>query len=363
MSPPNNSHIKAVFFFIALSLTQSVVLAQPPTTTRIVTGPETGTHIWLGEDLAKHVAPSASLRLNVAVSNGSVDNVRRLRDEKGTTLALVQSDAYGAFKDQADKGNTEAARLVAPLRVVAPLFDAELHFLVRRDSPLNFVHEIQNKKINIGVIGSGDAMTATALYQSMFGEPLNESRVTTLGHAQALASMARDAAIEVAVVVNGQPTALLLGLEPSVEKNFKLLKLDENHPSTQRALKTHASAVIKATSYPQWLTQDMATFAVKTMLITYDYKLPATQKMLSKFAKSLCENLPALQQHGHPKWRQVNLNLPPLPAGWQYYGPVEKELRQCTGPVVLEATTPTVKPEPACTLANKAIGLCSERKR
>ena len=75
---------------------------------KIVTASERGTYIQIGRDLAKFVAPEADIELEVLPSAGSAENVQRLRYEPGVKFALVQSDVYQAFLDQAAGGNAEA---------------------------------------------------------------------------------------------------------------------------------------------------------------------------------------------------------------------------------------------------------------
>ncbi len=321
---------------------------------KIATDSENSTYIEIGKDLMKYVAAPAGIDLQVVPSKGSVENVKRLRDERGTRFALVQSDVYQAFKDQAAAGNAEAARLIEPLRVILPLYDEEIHFIVRADSPLEFVHEIENRKINIGLLGSGAAMTAVTLYRLMFDHPINAGYFTTYSNEEALLKLARDKSMDVVVVVSGQPTRLLLGMEPGVEKYFKLLKFDPApyaYPSASaRALRAYSQTSLWAASYPNWLTEDIPALSVKTFLVTYDYKPERIKQEMSNFVRSLCANLPLLQQKGHLKWRQVSLELPPLGKGWSYYGPTEQELARC-------AALKT-KPVSVCTQQEMVMGLC-----
>ena len=330
---------------------QAGAAAAAVATYNIVTGTENGTNLWIGRDLAKHVAGLADIKLQVLPSNGSVDNIRRLRDEPGTKLALVQSDAFRAFKDMAASGDAEAGRIIEPTRVVAPLFDAEVYFIVRSDSPLRYVHEIEGKRINIGPIGGGAAITATTLHRVMFGQPMAKENAVTLKKEEALVRLVeRDPSVDVVVVTAGQPSRLLTGVEPGVEVFFKLLKLDESHPATQRALEVYRRSTIKAANYPHWLAEDLPALSVTTLLVTYNYSQEFNKARLARFAGALCEQLPLLQKDGHPVWRQVTLKLPPLGAGWSYYPPTEQALRSCR----------RLKPKPACALRSQVLGLCSD---
>ena len=75
---------------------------------KIVTASERGTYIQIGRNLAEFVAPSADIELDALPSAGSAENVKRLRFEPGVKFALVQSDVYQAFLDQAANGNPDA---------------------------------------------------------------------------------------------------------------------------------------------------------------------------------------------------------------------------------------------------------------
>jgi len=335
---------------LMLLCTSSLALAGQ--TYNIVTGSENGTYVRIGNDLAKYVAGSADIDLQVLPSNGSIENIKRLRDEKGTKFSLIQSDVYQAFKDQATDGNAEAARIIQPLRVIVPLYDEEVYFIVRADSTLDSIHDIQDKKINIGPLGSGAAMTSTTLYRLMFGTSIPERNVTMLSHENALIRLAKEKDLDVVVVVGGQPSTILTGMEPGVEKLFKLLKLDESNPATKRAMAVYKKAAIKSSIYPGWLTTDLPCFSVTTFLVTYDYNMKSTKDSLVRFAKSLCDNFSILQKDGHPKWRQVSLQLPVLSKGWSYYSPTEQELGKCR----------TLRPKQArpCALQEKVMGFCTD---
>src|SRR3982750_1059237 len=120
---------------------------------KIVTASPRGTYIQIGRDLATFVAPQAEINLEAVPSAGSGENVRRLRYEPGVKLALVQSDVFQAFLDMAASGNAEAGKVIKPLRLIVPLYNEEMYFVVRKDSPLNYIHEIRDARINAGELG------------------------------------------------------------------------------------------------------------------------------------------------------------------------------------------------------------------
>lgn len=352
-------------FFAALAfLTFPFVSSHAQVDYKIVTASERGTYIQIGKDLAKWVAQPANINLEVLPSKGSAENVRRLRSEDGVKLALVQSDVYQAYLDQAAAGNIAAGKMIAPLRVVLPLYDEELYFVTRADSPLTYIHELKNKKINVGPVGSGTALSATTLYRLMFSMPLPEANASYLSNEDALLKLTSDQSLDAVIVVAGQPAKLFAEMTPEARKYIKLLRLDKNAPESVRAMETYYPATIRSASYPAWMPDDVTTLSIKALLVTYNYEKEATRKSLSNFAEAMCANFGNLQAQGHPKWKEVRLELPTLGKGWKYFQPMEQALRSCIAPRTRLENAAAGNPAPAsdlvknCTRQERLLGLC-----
>jgi len=329
-----------------------------PVPYKITTGQERGTYIQIGQDLSKYVAEPAGIDLEVLPSKGSAENVQRMRYEPGVKFALVQSDVYQAYLDMAASGNADAGRIIQPLRLIMPLYDEEIYFVVRSDSPLKTINEIKGKNISVGPIGSGTAQSAETLYRLMFGEPVPEANEQHYNNEDALAKLIVRK-IDVAVIVAGQPAKLFQDMNPELLQQIKLLRLDPAAPETAKAKQTYFPATIRTTSYPNWIQEDTPTLTVKAFLVTYDYGLRGTVGALSKFADSLCTNFDTLQASGHPKWKQVRLELPPLTRGWKYYPPMEKHLRQC----IARRTAAGKSPGSAQTVSTRGADAAAGKKK
>jgi len=321
---------------------------------KIVTASARGTYIQIGRDIASTVAPSADIELEVLPSAGSAENVRRLRYEPGVKFAIVQSDVFQAFLDQAAGGNAEANKMIRPLRVIMPLYNEEIYFIARADSNLNYIHEIKGARINVGELGSGTALTTTTLYRLMFNQPIAEANATFLSNEDALVKLISGNSLDVVAVIAGQPAKLLVDMKPEARQLIKLLKFDPNQPSSKSALETYFPATVRASSYPNLLSEDLPGLAVKAFLVTYDYNLKQTKDNLTRFARSLCQNFSALQENGHPKWREVQLALPELGRGWLYYPPTAAELRSC----IAAKMKPKPPPARTCSQQERVLGLC-----
>jgi uncharacterized protein len=345
---------RLIIGFIAAGLSLQAALALAAAELKIVTASTRGTYIQIGRDIASIVAPSADIELDVLPSAGSAENVRRLRYEPGVKFAIVQSDVYQAFLDQAAGGNAEASKIIRPLRVIMPLYNEEIYFIVRTDSNLNYIHEIKDAKINAGELGSGTALTTSTLYRLMFNEPLPEAKTSFVSNEDALVKLITDNTLDVVAVIAGQPAKLLVDMKPEARQFIKLLKFDPNQASSKAALKTYFPATVRASSYPNLLAEDIPGLAVKAFLVTYDYNLKQTKDNLTRFARSLCQNFSVLQDNGHPKWREVELALPDLGRGWFYYPPTTGELRSC----IAGRTKPKAPPVKACSQQERILGLC-----
>jgi TRAP transporter TAXI family solute receptor len=320
---------------------------------KIVTANEKGTYFAIGVDLAKFVAPDAAIALDVLPTAGSAANIKHLRYDPGVKFAIVQADVYQAFVDRAAGGSKEASTIIRPLRVILPLYNTEIHYIVRADSPLNYIHDIRNAKINGGLLGSGAALITHTLYRMMFDAPIPEANDSFLSNEEALVKLIGDKSVDVVIVAAGQPAPLIANMKPEAQKFIKLLKFDPSHPSSKLPLTVYSHSVVTASSYPNLLKEDFTTISVGAFLVTYDFNLEGTVGNLTRFARSLCQNFSILQAQGHPKWREVNLSLPALAPGWTYYSPTTREIRACL------ARTKAKAPARKCSAEERILGFCN----
>lgn len=341
----------------------------------IVTGGKTGTYYAIGNNLRDVVSPT----LEVKDSKGSWANVEEMSQTKGVTLAIVQSDVYSAFvqlrdsREIPDATRREYGRLLANLRVFMPLYPEEVHFLVRKDDPIEFIHQIKGKALWMDMEKSGTYLTALNVYSKVFQEkpnavaPFINTTATgddegTKRRRSALMALSDPAyykaypRIDVMVLVGGQPLGLL---EKNIPGNLKLLKFDPSQPSSQKLLQEYKRADIKKSSYPLLNIGDneVPSLAVDSYLITADFADPKRNEFIKEFAAQFCEKIGTLQEKGHAKWKSLawrpGSSLPPLAAGWRYSDKVKQRLSTCQSATPSAPTAPT-----ACRDVDRALGLC-----
>ncbi|MEO8015205.1 MAG: TAXI family TRAP transporter solute-binding subunit [Polaromonas sp.] len=350
--------------------------ALPARAESIVTGGKTGTYFAIGNNLREFVNPA----LEVKDSKGSWANVEDMSRTKGVTLAIVQSDVYSSFiqlrdsKDVPDATRREYAQLLANLRVFMPLYKEEIHFIVRKDDPMEFIHQIKGKALWMDAEKSGTYLTALNIYSKLFQERPNavEPFINTTATGEDEGTRRRRSAlmslsdpvyykaypkVDVMVLVGGQPLSLL---EKNMPPNLKLLKFDPTQAGAAKVLQDYQKAAIQKSSYPllNIAGTELPSLAVDSYLITANFADPQRNQFIKDFADQFCSKFGVLQERGHAKWKslswQPGSSLPPLAAGWQYSDKVKTELANCRGS---SASATSVKPS-ACSPQDRVTGLC-----
>ena len=350
----------------------------------IVTGGKTGTYFAIGGNLKDLVLPE----LEVKDSEGSWANVESLSATKGVSMAIVQSDVYSAFVRLRDSPSStpatkaQYAELLRNLRVVMPLYKEEIHFIVRKDDPMENVGQIRGKQIWMDVEKSGTYLTALNIYTKIFGEEPNavtpflnpsvtgddmgtkrrRSALMSLSEPQSYAGLPK---VDVIVLVGGQPLALL---QKTIPGNLKLLRYDDSTPNSARVLETYNKADIAKASYPMLNIpgESLTSLSVDSYLITANFADKDRNQFIKTFATQLCEKFDDLKAKGHPKWRALSwapgTPLPRLSVGWRYSDYSKAPLDRCGRPAGA-ARPPEPPPAPmtsaaVCTPQHEALGIC-----
>lgn len=360
--------------WMAKVLVLAGLLAAAASAEIIVTGGKTGTYYQIGNNLKDIVVPT----LEVRESKGSWANVEALSQTKGVSLAIVQSDVYAAFVYLRDNPQVpretrrQYAQLLANLRVFMPLYREEIHFLVKKDSPLEYIHQIRGARIWMDAEKSGTYLTALNIYSKMFNErpkivapflnptvtgddegtKTRRSALMVLGDPDFYKDFPK---MDVIVLVGGQPLKLLAA---NIPDNLKLLKFDPNHPTSAKLVQEYRKADIQKASYPLLNIAEASqpSLSVDSYLITANFIDADRKKFVTVLADRFCEKFDELQAKGHPKWKALTWKpggpLPALSTGWQYSTRAKERLSRCQSQ---EAAAP---PPSACKPQDRFAGLC-----
>jgi TRAP-type uncharacterized transport system substrate-binding protein len=215
---------------------------------------------------------------------------------------------------------TEGAGGVIPLQVLMPLFPQEIRLLVRADSPLRFVHEIEGRTMNVGPFSGTRAVTAVSLHRHMFGSVPPEAQLDVSDRDTGLTQLL-GGAVDVLVLVDAEPSAWLDGLAPSVASRIRPLTLDASQPASRLALRHYLQAQARS---------DAGARAEPTLSVMSFLVVPAAAdaRAVGAAARALCDALPSLKRDGHPKWRELQPGLE-LPTAWPQAPAAAEAMRNC----------------------------------
>lgn len=314
-----------------------------------VAGPEPDVQMQMARDIARLVARPADIELDIRSVAGTPEALLRLNETGVLQFALLQSDAAHAYLGAARRGSADAREMLEAARIVAPLHDEEIHFVVRRDSPMNNFQDLAQARINLGPLRSGTALTAANLYRLMFDAAIPEAQASFFPHEDALLKLITEQSIDAVAIVAPRPVKLLANMKPEARQFVKLLKFDAAHPSAAKVQEIYGATTASTANYPNLLEADQPTLAVKIYLAASSQG-KRNGPVLTRFAAAWCKSIERLKTAGLPQWADIQLSLPNLAAGWTYARSAERELRAC-----LSGERPPPVP---CLQEDRSLGLC-----
>jgi TRAP transporter TAXI family solute receptor len=288
----------------------------------IVTGGVDGTDLRIAADLSAVLDDGTTRRVVPVVGKGSLQNLFDLRSLRGIDMALVQIDALNAAKTQRLVPGIEGAATY-----VAKLYNVEFHLLAKQN--VKSIQDLQGKKVNFEVAGSGTAVTGPRLFQ-MLKIPVE---ATSFDNAAALEKL-KSGEIAAMAYVAGKPAPLFI--DPRLPQGLRLVPI----PLQPELLNEYLPSRFTAEDYPSLLQgpDTVDTIAVGTALMVAALA-PETEryKNVAHFVDAFFTQFPKfLEAPRHQKWKEVNLAAE-LP-GWRRYPPADAWLKKnaTTGPVLAE---------------------------
>ncbi len=128
----------------------------------LAAGAPGGTYARLAAALAAD-AQTRGVRLVVLPTAGSVENLNLLREGR-VSLAFAQADV--AALAVAGRGPFAEAGPNETLRALLALFPEHLHVVVRGDDPARGLADLAERRVSIGLAGSGSRVTASAVLEA-----------------------------------------------------------------------------------------------------------------------------------------------------------------------------------------------------
>jgi TRAP transporter TAXI family solute receptor len=262
----------------------------------IGTGGVTGVYYPTGGAICRmmnKVKKDTGIKCSVESTGGSVYNINNIKNGE-LDFGIAQSDvvyqAYngtGKFKGKAYKD----------LRVVMSIHPELLTFVVRKDSGIKKLTDVNGKRINIGNPGSGNEATVNLLFSQ---SPLNKLHFNKEGlKAAECPNALKDKKIDGYFYMVGHPTANIKDAANSTA--IDLINIDG--PAAQKLVKEkpyYAWGVIPAGMY-KGVNHDTKTYGVKAVLVTNN---KMSDKAVYSMVKAILDNFNKFKRL-HPAYKNL----------------------------------------------------------
>jgi len=224
----------------------------------------------------------------------------------------VQSDVLSFIRRRNIHPNVDQR-----IAYITKLYNEEFHIVGA--SNIDTIQDLAGKKVNFGVEGSGTAMTAATVFDSLGIE------VQPVYHDQALAiEKIKSGEIAATSYVAGKPAVAVAELQR--DAGLRLVTVDY----TPELREAYLPAMFTNEDYPNLVAEGepVDTIAVGAVMAVYNWN-PGGERYqkTERFVKAFFANFETfLQPPRHPKWQEVNLAAE-LP-GWRRFPAAEEWLAQ-----------------------------------
>jgi uncharacterized protein len=284
------------------------------TTVGIISGTVTGTYVQFASDLSNVLDSPGKLRILPVLGKGSLQNVEDILRVRGIDVGIVQSDTLAYIKKQGTFPGVENR-----LQYITKLYNEEFHLLVGAD--IQKLEDLQGKKVNFGLQGSGIAITSSIVFdllkikvQPAYDDP-----------SVALEKLKRGE-IAASTGVYGKPAKIYDGLKP--EDNVKFLPV----PPSLELSKVYFPSMLTGNEYPNLIGEgeSVETIAVGAVMVVFGWERNTWRyNKVARFVDMFFANLDQLQKPPrHQKWQEVNLGAK-VP-GWVRFPAAEEWLKRAT---------------------------------
>jgi len=262
-------------------------------TVAIVAGGLGSTDLAVTQELADALDDGDNLRIMPVVGAGGGRNIRDVRFMKGIDLGITQTSLLARLR-----ASREIGALDDKIVYLAKLFNEEMHLLVRADSTITAIDQLNGRTVSLGETGSGTQLIGHDVLDRL-GVAVHE---VNLAAPQAIARL-RAGEIDAVVLIDGKPVPALTG----VAAGLRVLPVPFVKPLRDDFL----PATLTSEDYPGLIEpgRQVETLAVGTVLIAFNWgKDSGHYAKIEKFVDAFFPRLARLQAPPrHPKWREVNL--------------------------------------------------------
>ena len=226
-------------------------------------GGETGTYFPLSNEFKSIVDEETEFSLQVQSTGASVTNVGSLNEETAD-FALIQND-IAFFARNGESLDAFEGNPVEDLRGVATLYPETIHIVVRADSDIESLEDMEGMSVNTGDLGSGTQINALQILESAAGLTPDDFEEQNSGFSDA-SDQLQNGDIDAAFVVGGWPVGAIENLATNADIEILDLSEEERQAAKEEA-SWFADDTIPAGTY-DGIDEDVDTVSVQAMIAT-----------------------------------------------------------------------------------------------
>lgn len=283
-------------------------------TISIMSGNPNGTYLKMAYDLSAVLDDGDNFRVLPVIGKGGGQNLRDVRFLKGIDLGITQSNLMNRMRR-----TNEIGGLDDKIVYIAKLYNEEMHFIVRADSGITSIQQLNGKTVNFSDVGSGTQLSTRDIFEKL-GIKAQE---VNMGQGDAAVAL-KKGEIDATILIAGKPTGSTSKLKAS--DGFRILPV----PFAKPLQEDYLPATLTHADYPNLIKEGdkVDTIAVSAVLIAYNWgKDTDRYHRIARFVDAFFSHLPEFQKPPrHVKWKETNLAAK-LP-GWTRFAPAEEWLKK-----------------------------------
>jgi TRAP transporter TAXI family solute receptor len=283
-------------------------------TVSIISGNPNATYLTIAYDLSDVLDDGDNFRILPVIGKGGGQNINDVRFLKGIDLGITQSIILNEYRANNTIGNIDNS-----IDYIAKLFNEEMHVVVRADSGITSLEQLDGKKVNFSDVGSGSQLSSRDVFARLGVHPIE----VNIGQGDAIQKL-KTGELAATILIAGKPTGLMGKLRASQGLRFLPVAF------AQPLQNDYLPAVLTHADYPGMIEEghDINTIAVSAVLICFNWPQDSDRyRRIGDFVDRFFPKLGELQKPPHhPKWRETNLAAV-LP-GWNRFPAATEWLKQ-----------------------------------
>ena len=264
-------------------------------TIAVVSGNINAAWLTIAYDLSAVLDDGDNFRVLPVVGKGGAQNVRDVRYLKGVDLGITVTSVLGKFRRTQELGNIDDK-----IVYITKLFNDEMHVIVRADSGITSLQQLEGKKVNFSDMGSATEVSSGDVFDRLGIHPVE----VNMGQADAYEKM-KTGEIAATIQFGGMPAPAIAKLRAS--DGWRILPI----PYDKRLQQDYLPASFTNESYPGLIPQGQSvdTIAYGAVMIAYNWPKDSERyRRIAAFVDRFFSHFDEFQKPPrHPSWREVNL--------------------------------------------------------